>query len=306
MINQLDGKKRPRQLSYKHGRFMIFLYRMVFPITLFVATLLPASARAEQPLVLGVHPFLASEDIYKRYNPLAEYLSIVLGRPVTLQLEHSYDEHVNSIRKGTMDIAFIGPAAYVKLTKLYGKVPVLAAFEVKGARTYKGVIVVREGSPIKTLAQLKGKTFAFGDSKSTMGHIVPRYLMLKAGVNITSLAAYDYMSNHDNVALGVLTGNFDAGALKDDILNSYKDKGLRVLASSQPLPEHLFVARSGLSAELVQKISTALHSLNKTDAGQQVLASMQKNLTALVPARDSDYDPIRNILDTLTKSGVAL
>lgn len=258
----------------------------------------------EKPLILGIHPYLSSSELYRRFSPLADHLSREVGRPVQIHIENSYDSHINAIGKGRTDIAFMGPASFVKLTSKYGRVPLLAAFETKGSRTFKGVIVVRQDSPIKTLSDLRGKKFAFGDVDSTMSHLVPRFMLLNAGIDVKRLGKFEFLTNHDNIALGVLAGNFDAGALKEDIYNEYAKQGLRALATSAPMPDHIFVARKGLPDDLVRKISTILISLRDTESGRLVLGSIQSSLTALVPARDSDYAQLRSLLGTLSRAGV--
>jgi phosphonate transport system substrate-binding protein len=283
-------------------RIVVFISTV---LVIFITVLsLPVVTNAQEPLILGIHPFLSSTELYKRFSPLADYLSRELGRPVQIRIESSYESHVNAIGKGKLDIAFMGPASFVKLTKRFGKLPLLAAFETKGSRMFRGVIVVRRDSQIKILSQLRGKKFAFGDVNSTMGHLVPRYMLLNAGVDVKHLGKADFLTNHDNIALGVLSGNFDAGALKEDIYNEYAHQGLRALAVSDPLPDHIFVARAGLPADTVRKVSKIFLSLKDTEDGRVVLSSIQKNLTALVPVRDADYDSLRKLLDFLAKAGV--
>ena len=258
----------------------------------------------EKPLILGIHPYLSSTEIYKRFSPLADHLSRELGRPVQIHIESTYDSHVAAIGRGKADIALMGPAPYVQLTGRYGRVPLLAAFETKGSRTFKGVIAVRRDSPIKTLAQLRGKKFGFGPAPSTMSNLVPRYMLLKAGIDLKLLGKAEFLTNHENIAIGVLSGDFDAGALKEDIFNEYAQQGLSALAISEPIPDHLFVARAGLPEDLVRRISKILISIKDTEDGRRILGSIQKTLTALVTARDTDYDVLRKLLDTLARSGV--
>lgn len=258
----------------------------------------------EKPLILGLHPYLSSTELYKRFSPLADHLSRQLQRPVKISIADSYESHITTVGKGNVDIAFMGPASYVKVTGRYGRVPLLAAFEANGNKTFRGVIITRQDSPVKTVAQLKGKKFAFGDVNSTMSHLVPRYMLLNAGVNVKHLAKYDFLTNHENIALGVLSGNYDAGAIKEDIFTDYVKQGLIALAISAPLPDHIFVARTGLPDDTVQKISKILQSLKNTEDGRSVLGSLQKTLTALVPVEDADYKILRQYLDTLRKAGV--
>lgn len=120
---------------------------------------------------------------------------------------------------------------------------------------------------------------------------------------IDDLGQTRVMANHENIAIGVLAGVFDAGAVKDEVFARFEAQGLRALAASEPLPDHVFVVRQGLKAELVDRLRAALLSLRDSAQGRQVLEGMEKGLTALVPVKDSDYDPLRAILRYLADRG---
>lgn len=68
---------------------------------------------------------------------------------------------------------------------------------------------------------------AFGDPESTMSHLVPRFMLWRVGVTGEVLADYQFLSNHTNVALGVLVGDFDAGAVKEEVFYEFEPKGLK-------------------------------------------------------------------------------
>ena len=223
---------------------------------------------------------------------------------MAIHIESTYDSHIHLVGTGGVDFAFLGPASYVKLTGKFGAFPLLAIYETEGSATYKGVIMVRQDSPIKTLSQLKGKRFAFGDINSTMSHLVPRYMLQKAGITVKDLGSYDFLANHENVVMGVLSGTYDAGAVREPVYQLYAAEGLRVVAASEPMPDHLFVARRGLPPDTVRKLSESLLSLKDSEEGKMVLRSLQKSLTALVPVRDKDYDKLRKVVEALRKAGV--
>ena len=277
---------------------------MFISIALLVFIVLPPLSQAQEPLIFGLPSFVSATELYQRFSPLADRISKELGRPVKILTEVDYEAHLRNLKNGDLDIAFLGPASYVSYTRRFGKIPLLAVFETNGSKTFKGFIVVRKDSPITELSQLKGKKIAFGDVKSTMGHIVPRYMLLKAGIDLKQLGNHQFLDNQENVALGVLSGNFDAGAIREDMYNHYSQEGLRAVAISEPMPDHLFVARAGLSDDTVRKISKILFSLKDTEEGRQVLRSLQKNLTALVPGTDANYDPLRRVYDALSKVGI--
>jgi phosphonate transport system substrate-binding protein len=280
--------------------FKLFLCGLTTLTALFAAVPLDAG----RPLILQVHPYLPATEIIERFSPLADYLSKSIGRPVVVRISVDYRQHIDLIGKDKVDIAFMGPAPYVSMVDLYGKKPVLSRLEIDGRPTFKGAIIVAKRSPLRSLSQLKGKRFAFGDPHSTMSHLVPRYMLWKAGVGIKDLASHTFLNNHHNVALGVLVGKFDAGAVKSEVFYAYEKRGLRVLEWSPEVSEHLFVASSALPKETIRGLIDALSRLWGSEDGQRILRGVNDHATGMVTVEDGDYDNLRTILRALKKVGV--
>ncbi len=251
------------------------------------------------PMILAVHPYLPATEVVARFTPLADYLARELARPVRVGVGRDYEDHIEAIGKDRVDIAFMGPAPYVKLVERYGRKPTLARIEVNGQPYLRGVIVVRTDSPVRGLAGLKGRRVAFGDPDSTMSHLVPQYMLEQAGVPLRTLANHRFLGAHKNVALAVLAGDFDAGAVKEEIYREYAPQGLRALATSPPVADHLFVARSNLPAAEVERLRAALLRLKDAPGGAAIMDRIHKGMTAMVGAADTDYDSLRTILRSL-------
>ena len=212
---------------------------------------------APTQLILAVHPYLPVAEINTRFSPLAHYLEQETQRPVVIRVGRNYAEHIHSIGSDRVDIAYMGPVPYVKTVQQYGKKPLLARQEIKGQPFLRGVIFVRQESPIQTLAALKGRRFAFGDPDSTMSHVVPLRMLEMAGVPEISLGHFDFLGAHKNVALAVLIGDYDAGAVKQEVFDEMAHKGLRALAVSPAVPDHLFIASTKLEPALQETLRNA-------------------------------------------------
>jgi phosphonate transport system substrate-binding protein len=154
---------------------------------------------------------------------------------------------------------------------------------------------------MKDLTDLAGKKFAFGDPNSTMSHFVPRAMLAEAGISVAHLAGHDFLHTHHNVALAVLGGYFDAGAVKEEVFDEFKNKGLGILARSPPVPEHLFLARSDLPEELIAQIRFHLLALNDDPRGPTILNSIRESITGLLPAVDQDYDSLRELMNFISQ-----
>ena len=258
----------------------------------------------QPPLILGVHPYKSAATLVERYKPLASYLSRKTGRFVTVKIAKDYRTHIRLIGEDKLDIAYMGPVSYVELVARYGKKPLLARQAIHGSPTFQGNIVVRRESAVSTLADLAGKRFAFGDSSSTMSHLVPRYMLRRAGVTVDQLAGHRFLGSHDNVALAVLAGDYDAGAVKEAVYKKYQARGLKVLATTPALSEHLFVTSSKLPAKVRRTLREALYTLKDDPQGPVIMGSIKPGITAWVAVSDADYDKLRVILNALADAGV--
>ena len=266
---------------------------------------LAAKPKTEQlPLILGVHPYTSAARLVEIYKPLASYLSHKTGRVIKVKISKDYRTHIRLIGKDKLDIAYMGPASYVKLLARYGKKPLLARQAIHGSPTFRGKIVLRQESSISSLAELVGRHFAFGEAASTMSHLVPRYMLRRAGVTVDQLAGYRFLGSHDNVALAVLTGDFDAGAVKETVYEKYQPRGLKVLATTPALSEHLLVTRSKLPDQLRQTLRKALYALKDDPQGSVIMHGIKPGMTAWVPVTDADYSNLRTILDALAREGI--
>lgn len=265
--------------------------------------LLVNTVSAQEALTLGIHPYKSASKLIAAYTPLADYLAGKLGVPVKIHISRDYQTHIQLIGSGQLDIAYMGPASYIKLVEYYGSKPLLARQAIHGKPEFRGTIITPLTSPLQSLDQLHGKRFAFGDPESTMSHLVPRYMLWKAGVDANALLEYRFLGSHDNVALAVLAGDFDAGAVKEAVFRKYAERGLRALATTPALSEHLFVTRSRLAPQRVEQLRSALLALDKTTDGRHIMNTIKPGMTAMLPVQDSDYDNLRGIMDALHEHG---
>lgn len=277
---------------------MLYLSRILLGIYLILTSSL---VQAAEILTLGIHPYKSSTKLINAYTPLAEYLSSELGVEVKIQIAPDYDTHVKRIGKDEVDIAYMGPASYVAMVDQYGKKPIIARQFVNGIPTFQGKIISRRDSKFNMLSDLNGARFAFGDQRSTMSHLVPRYMLIEGKVKLDS---FKFLGSHDNVALGVLSGDYDAGAVKEAVFYKYRKKGLKTIATTPALSEHLFVSSSTMNKDLYQAICQAFYKIDKVPQGKFIMTSIKKGISSFGPASDQDYDNLRIILDELKRNGL--
>jgi len=248
---------------------------------------------------LGIVPLESPAQMYKKFAPLAAYLSKVTGREVVFKLTSTFSDAVKDIGTGAADICYMTPSTYIEAHDKYG-VTLLAKAARNGAPYSHTIIVAKEGSKINRIEDLKGRKFAFGDEMSTSSYLVPRYMLARAGVKLTDLLEHRFLGHHDDVAKAVLLGEFDAGGLRETTAYQFRDKGLKFIKVSEDIPEFNFCVRPGLDSGLSEKIKGALIRLSTaTEEEARVLKSMDKDYTGFMDATDSDYGVIREMIRKL-------
>src|SRR5207247_5402464 len=100
-----------------------------------------------------------------KFEPLMSYLSESIGQKVTIDIAKDYGDLRTQMENGSVDIGSFSPFAHVDAAR-GGKIRIIAQSIIEGSATYRGIIVVRKASELKSIAELKAKRFAFVDPKS--------------------------------------------------------------------------------------------------------------------------------------------
>jgi phosphonate transport system substrate-binding protein len=220
----------------------------------------------EKPLVrFGVIPRYNPVVMYKRYQPIMDYLTQNTPYRFELKISRDYPEAVRFLKEGVTPISSLGDVTFIEASTLYGAIPILKPLNQDGSPFYRSAIIVSRNSPLTSLRELKGKSMVFGSPHSTSGNLIPRYMLWNNGIRLQELASFTNLKHHDAVAKAILKGQFDAGAVKDVIANKYMSHGLRVLAYSDPLPSVPFVVRKEASPGFIKAVKQALLKLDRNN-----------------------------------------
>lgn len=262
------------------------------------AAFLPVAGqvRGDAPLVMAVYPYQTAAEIKAQFAPLLQILAAAVQREIVLRIARDYDEHVRMTTSNAVDVAYIGPAGYLTLERQTKGLTILGRMEIEGRAELGGHIVVRNDSPLKQIQALKGKRVAFTDRNSTMGYLLPHAQLLRAGVREQELQASRFLGSNENVAMAVLSGEFDAGAMRGDAFENYRTIGLRSLLELPKTSEHVFVATARLAMPMQQALQGALLRLADTPQGLAALQRIRKNATAIIPGKSADFDGLRRLL----------
>jgi phosphate/phosphite/phosphonate ABC transporter binding protein len=255
----------------------------------------PAAAR---DLKFGFTPVLGDVEMRAEFEPLMAYLSDSIGQKVVLYIAKDYGDLRTQMEAGSVDIGSFSPFAYVDAAR-GGKIRIIAQSMQDGSPTYRGIIVARKDSGLKTVADLQGKRFAFVDPKSASGYLYPRAMLIEKGIAPESYFKQTiFAGDHTKVIAAVLEGRVDAGATYAGALGVAKAMGvpaenLVILASTEPIPHDAIAVRIGMAEALVKTIQTALVDLDKSKAGRRVIANSKKKLSGHVIADDHLFDIVR-------------
>ncbi len=258
-----------------------------------------AEEAAAGVLKMGIVPIESPAIMYKKFSPLADYLSKSLKKKIELRVAVDFQGAVSDIGQGITQFCFMTPSTYVEAHKKYS-VRVLVKALREGKPFQHSVIVAKSGSAINTVEDIRGRSFAFGDPHSTSSHIVPRALLLSAGVDVKDLLYHNYLGHHDDVAKAVLAGDFDAGAIMESTAYAFSEKGLKLVKISGDVPEFNICVSRDIDPLIMEELREALVSIHDgTPEGQAILKSINKSYTGFCEASDEDYDEIRTMMSTI-------
>ena len=277
---------------------MTLLPRLFTVLT--TAWLAASALAAEPPLKFGVGLFQPDKDKNDAtYRPLANYLAAQLNRPVELRTVDSWEGLAKSLAAGETDIALMGPWGYVLANNEAGA-QVVSTILYDDKPEYFAIIVTHPNSGIKTMADLKGKTFAFGDKGSTSGYLIPTHYFMTQGINPATYFSKVLYTKHQAIETQVAQGVLDAGADYNRNRNAMIEQGLIkaaqsvIIWQSAPLPNDAVAVSKTLFADkaLVARLQTALSKVGEAQKIQPNL--LPPHYTGFVSRDNSFYKPIRD------------
>jgi phosphonate transport system substrate-binding protein len=254
-------------------------------------------ARADT-VFFGVISRYPSNIIYQGYQPLMDYLTAATGYHFVLRLSESYDDTVQQLVEGRVSVAFLGSYLYVKANAEHGIICILQPLNEDAAPQFQSVLVTHEQSDIVSLRDLSGRRLALPSELSFSANWLALHELDQAGLRLADLSAVRHFPHHHTVIYEVLRGNFDAGVVKDRVAREFLQRGVRIVASSDPIPGSPIVLPASHDPALAQAITTALLRVDPADSAFAALVSTWDPEFAygFTKAQDADYDVIRAML----------
>jgi phosphonate transport system substrate-binding protein len=256
---------------------------------------LPALAD-EAVLRVSAIPDEAPTELQRKFAPLGKYLEAQTGLKVVFTPVSDYAAVVESLATKKIDLAWLGGFTFVqaKIRTNGTAIPIVQ-------RTEDAVFTskfITADPAIKSVADLKGKTFAFGAPSSTSGSLMPRFFLQQAGLNPEKdFKNVAYSGAHDATVAFVAAGKAEAGVLNasvwDKLVEQKKvdtDK-VRVFSTTPPYFDYNWTVRGDLDPALVRKLTDAFLKLDPANPEHKEILALQR-ASKFVPTKAANYDGI--------------
>jgi phosphonate transport system substrate-binding protein len=264
-------------------------------------------------IVMCYLPNEASEELAEYRGLLQKEMSAAIGVKVVEINVADYNAVVEAMRTKHADVVSFGPVSYVQAVERSGAEAMVtpAPFGDKSRSGYTSKIIVKAGSPIKNLKDLKGKTFAFVDPASTSGNYVPTLELMNTFRGMTNedfhtngvfFSSVTFSGKHQNGLQAVINGDVDAAPVASDILAAEIAAGranpadITVIHESPRIPSSPIAIRKDLPADLKAKVKRFLLAYKNPDYFQFILGLSAAEKPEFVEALDSDYDYVRDLM----------
>ena len=267
--------------------------RLLLAVAL-AASALPALA---QTLHVSAIPDEAPTELQRKFKPLGDYLKKKTGMDVQFTPVTDYAAVVEGLATNKIDLAWLGGFTFVqaKLRTNGGAVPIVQRIEDE---KFTSKFIVPADSPVKSLAELKGKTFAFGSPSSTSGSLMPRYFLMQAGIQPDrDFKAVAFSGAHDATVAFVASGRAEGGVLNASVWDKLVESAnpnaakVRVLATTPPYYDYNWTVRPGLDAALTKKLTDAFLKLDPANPEHKEIMALQR-ASKFIPTKVSNYDGI--------------
>lgn len=244
----------------------------------------------------------------KRYRTLAEYLEKRLGKQVELVTVNSYDAVLKDMADREVDFAFLGSLLAVMAMDRHEAEVVAKPVLADGVSQYRGIVLVREDSPIRDWPDLAGKRLALLRT-TYAGDLFPvTQLHERKLLGSEQAPKVEWAGTHEEVIRDVVEGIVDAGAVKDlvyeDLKKGHPEWNLRVIARSPPVPNLTLLVRRDLVAGLGQQLHETLLRMEGDQEGMRALSAF--GAQRFVDCQVDEFSPVYDMLERLGEDWVRL
>ncbi|UCG59406.1 MAG: phosphate/phosphite/phosphonate ABC transporter substrate-binding protein [Phycisphaerales bacterium] len=247
----------------------------------------------------AVASMVSAEETWATYRKLVDYVATRIGDRASMVLRPSYSDVRILLEQGKVDVAFVCTGTYIACSQL-GSVELLAVPEFKDDAKYRSLFIVREDSTVNTVADLRGKTFAFTDPESNTGCVVPSWLVSQQGINPEAFfSKIVYTGSHDRSLHAVVRGVVEGASVHSLVYYSFArthpelKERLRAIWQSEAFGAPPIVVPFSLPTTTKEKLRTVFLSMSQKTPGRAILDGL--SIECFRMPEEDEYDSAREI-----------
>ncbi|MFA4956330.1 MAG: phosphate/phosphite/phosphonate ABC transporter substrate-binding protein [Candidatus Methanoperedens sp.] len=252
-----------------------------------------------QGLRIAVSAIISPDETLVYYQDMFDYLSLKMDVPVKLVQRKTYQEVNDLVRKNSVDAAFVCSLAYIDGKDQFG-MELLAVPIVRGEPRYYSYIIVPDDSSIKSLEELKGKTFAYTDPLSNSGKLSPEYMIVQIGENPETFFKLTFFTYSHDKSIQAVAEKMVDGAAVDSLVWDFKNatdprftSRTKIISKSPPYGIPPLVVSKDIDPDLKEKLRKILIKMHEDKKGKEILDRIM--IDRFSEANDSLYDSVRDM-----------
>lgn len=278
------------------------LKKLAYAIIAAAAAFATPAAQAQETIRFAVTDVDGLESLQREFGPFKAAFEKLSGLKMQFFAVSGRTAAVEAMAADQIDFVLTGPAEYVVFKARTGAVPVVGWQRPD----YFSQVAVLASGPIKTVADLKGKTISFGEIGSTSQHLGPAQALADFGLKYN--VDYKPIFVKRNVAAeAIKRGDIAAVGLNLGHLNSIRKSdpktGFTVVARGRDLPNDVMIANPKVKPDVLAKVRKTF-----LDNGQELMKAVVSDTddnrkfmggVFLPEVKDTDYDYVRSIYQTI-------
>ncbi|MCX9086536.1 MAG: phosphate/phosphite/phosphonate ABC transporter substrate-binding protein, partial [Candidatus Methanoperedens sp.] len=252
-----------------------------------------------QSLRIAVSAIISPDETLVYYQDMFDYLSLKTGVPVKLVQRKTYQEVNDLVRKNSVDAAFVCSLAYIDGKDQFG-MELLAVPIVRGEPRYYSYIIVPDDSSIKSLEELKGKTFAYTDPLSNSGKLSPEYMIAQLGEKPETFFKITFFTYSHDKSIQAVAEKMVDGAAVDSLVWDFKNatnprftSRTKIISKSPPYGIPPLVVSKDIDPFLKEKLGKILLQMHEDKKGKEILDRIM--IDRFSEANDSLYNSVRDM-----------
>lgn len=258
-----------------------------------------------QPVITYAYlPQFSHTVSFERHQRLVHYLSETTGLNIQQVFPETFHEHMLMVAQGKIDISYANPFVYALTAENSGARVFTKIIELTGEAAFGGLIISRKDNPdIITIEDCRGKRWIAVDQFSAGGYLFGLGTFLDHDIQQDDFAEIVFApgpgGKQESVILGVYSGRYDVGTVREGALELLADKvdlsQIRILARTPRYPGWSYSARPGLAHDVVETVKKAMLALDYDNPKHREILE-KAAMRGIIPASPEDFDAVRELV----------